>query len=106
MLQRLHNAHRRLSPRGLAAAALRSVGRHLWVADWGGPYKGKTSASYLFTGVSRVASSNSVPDWAHLLMEQTELEEYLARQSLPATDIACISDWIGMGKDVISESAA
>jgi hypothetical protein len=39
-------------------------------------------------------------------MEQTELEEYLARQSLPATDIACISDWIGMGKDVISESAA
>ena len=101
----LEEVYRVLAPGGLALFEgfplwSSPLGHHLWVADWGGPYKGKTSASYLFTGVSRVASSNPVPDWAHLLMEQTELEEYLARQSLPATDIACISDWIYRADDI------
>jgi ubiquinone/menaquinone biosynthesis C-methylase UbiE len=95
----LEEVHRVLAPGGLAffeGCPLWSspLGHHLWVADWDGPYKGKTSANYLFTGLSHVAWSNPVPDWAHLLMEQAELEEYLARQSLPASDIACISDWI------------
>ena len=95
----LEEVHRVLAPGGLAffeGCPLWSspLGHHLWVADWDGPYKGKTSANYLFTGLSHVAWSNPVPDWAHLLMEQAELEAYLTRQSLPATDIACISDWI------------
>ena len=33
-------------------------------------------------------------------MEQAELEEYLARQSLPASDIACISDWIYRNENI------
>ena len=53
----LEEVHRVLAPGGLAffeGCPLWSspLGHHLWVADWGGPYKGKTSANYLFTGLS------------------------------------------------------
>lgn len=101
----LEEVYRVLAPGGLALFEgfplwSSPLGHHLWVAAWGDRYKGKTSASYLFTGLAQVASSNPVPDWAHLLMEQPELEEYLARQSLPASDIACISDWIYRADDI------
>jgi len=76
------------------------LGHHLWVAAWGGRYAGKTSASYLFTGVPRVRATNPVPDWAHLLMEREELEHYLALRSLPPPDIGCIADWIYEADDI------
>jgi SAM-dependent methyltransferase len=101
----LEEVHRVLAPGGLALFEgfplwSSPLGHHLWVPAWGGPYQGKTSASYLFTGLSGVASSNPVPDWAHLLMEPAELEECLARRSLPASDIACIVDWIYRADDI------
>lgn len=101
----LEEVSRVLAPGGLALFEgfplwSSPLGHHLWVADWGGRYKGKTSANYLFTGLSGVASSNPIPDWAHLLMEQAELEAYLARQSLPASDITCIADWIYRSDDI------
>jgi SAM-dependent methyltransferase len=107
----LEEVSRVLAPGGLALFEgfplwSSPLGHHLWVAAWGGAYEGKTSASYLFTGLSGVASSNPVPDWAHLLMEQTELEEYLVGQSLPASDIACISDWIYRAEDINRLSTA
>lgn len=101
----LEEVYRVLKPGGLAlfeGFPLWSSprGHHLWVAAWDGSYAGKATANYLFTGLPHVASSNPVPDWAHLLMEQGELEEYLARRSLPASDIACIGDWFYHAKDI------
>ena len=101
----LDEVHRVLKPGGLAlfeGFPLWSSprGHHLWVAAWSGPYAGKATTNYLFTGLSHVDSSNPVPDWAHLLMEQAELEDHLARRSLPASDIACIVNWIYRSQDI------
>lgn len=89
-----------------AASWSSALGHHLWVACCGGPYAGTTSASYLFTPLGGVASTNTVPDWGHLLMGPTELAAYLADRSVPAADIACIIDWIYEAADINRLSTA
>jgi hypothetical protein len=72
-----------------------ALGHHLWVATWeGASYQGKASTNYLFSELSNTSSINPIPDWSHLLMEEKQLEKTLQEQSLPASDIGCILDWV------------
>lgn len=75
-------------------------GHHLWVATWGGPYKNRTSANYLFSEWAGAASTNPLPDWSHLLMAPDQMKEYLAEKSIPAQDIDCIIDWVFHSNEV------
>lgn len=107
----LEEVHRVLRPGGLALFEgfplwSSPLGHHLWVASCGGPYTGKTSASYLFTPLAGVPSTNPVPDWGHLLMGPQELTASLADRSLPAADIACIIHWIYEAGDINRLSTA
>lgn len=71
-----------------------AVGHHLWVASWGGVYAHRCRNNYFFTPLTGVSSSNPVPDWGHLLMNEAEMRQSLLEQSLPVDDISCILDWI------------
>ena len=48
-------------------------GHHLWVATWGGDYQHKASANYLFGEYQNHKSTNPLPDWSHLLMDQDQM---------------------------------
>lgn len=69
-------------------------GHHLWIATWGGEYQNKTTANYLFSEWPGQPSTNPLPDWSHLLMTTSEMEEYLAEKKIPSGDIDCIIDWV------------
>jgi SAM-dependent methyltransferase len=69
-------------------------GHHLWVATWGGLYQHKATANYLFSEFPNKISTNPLPDWSHLLMDQDQMRKYLQAQSLPGVDIECIVDWV------------
>lgn len=75
-------------------------GHHLWVATWGGSYKGKTSANYLFSEWAGAPSTNPLPDWSHLLMTPDQMKKHLAEKSVPAEDIDCIIDWVFHSNEV------
>ena len=75
-------------------------GHHLWIATWGGPYKDKTSANYLFSEWADAASTNPLPNWSHLLMTPSQMKEYLTEKSIPAQDIDCIIDWVYHSNEV------
>ena len=75
-------------------------GHHLWVATWGGPYKNRTSANYLFSEWAGATSTNPLPDWSHLLMTPDQMTEYLAKESIPVKDIDCIIDWVFHSNEV------
>lgn len=71
-----------------------AVGHHVWVANWGGKYQGKTTANYLFNDVMNVVATNPLPDWSHLLMSRGQMTDYLISKSIPSGDIDCIIDWV------------
>lgn len=69
-------------------------GHHLWVATWGGAYKNKAKANYLFSEWPGATSTNPLPDWSHLLMTPDRMREYLTEKLIASTDIDCIIDWV------------
>lgn len=69
-------------------------GHHLWVATWGGAYQGKATANYLFAEWPGEPSTNPLPDWSHLLMNEGQMRRYLEERSIPASDVDCIVDWV------------
>jgi SAM-dependent methyltransferase len=69
-------------------------GHHVWVATWGGPYRGRATANYLFGPWPGEVSTNPLPDWSHLLMNPDQMRGHLADKGLPEIDIDCIVDWV------------
>ena len=69
-------------------------GHHLWVATWGGQYQHRASANYLFSEFPNQKSTNPLPDWSHLLMDQDQMREYLGAKKVPNVDVECIIDWV------------
>lgn len=95
----LEQVHAVLKPGGLAYLQGDPIwsspqGHHLWVATWGGDYRDKATANYLFNGFPGQASTNPLPDWGHLLMSPDEMKRYLEERAIPAVDIDCIIDWV------------
>lgn len=71
-----------------------ALGHHLWVPQQSAPHGDQSGNNYLFTPIPGITSINPIPDWGHLLMNETEMRSTLQRQSLPDEDISRIIDWI------------
>lgn len=101
----LDELHAVLKPGGLAYLEGSPIwssrqGHHLWVATWGGAYRGRATANYLFNPWPGQASTNPLPDWSHLLMNPGQMRGHLADQGLPEIDIDCILDWVFSSADI------
>lgn len=95
----LEEVHAVLRPGGIAYLEGNPIwssarGHHLWVATWGGAYRGRASRNYLFSPWPEQPSTNPLPDWSHLLMSPDQMQGLLAARGLPETDIHCILDWV------------
>lgn len=95
----LDQVHKVLRPGGIAYLEGSPIwsspkGHHVWVAEWGGAYSGKTTANYLFSPIPGKTSTNPLPDWSHLLMDMSEMRRFLDNKGLPAGDVDCILDWV------------
>jgi SAM-dependent methyltransferase len=95
----LDQLHKVLKPGGIAYLEGDPLwssprGHHLWVATWGGEYQHKASANYLFCEFPNQKSTNPLPDWAHLLMDQDQMREHLNVKAVPDGDVECIIDWV------------
>lgn len=75
-------------------------GHHLWVATWGGAYKSRASANYLFSDFPGYISTNPLPDWSHLVMDPGQMRQHLQAKALPETDIDCILDWVYLNPEI------
>lgn len=94
-----------LKPGGVAYFQGRPIwsspkGHHLWVASWGGAYKDRTTANYLFNKFPGYESINPLPDWSHLLMTPDQMRDHLTEQKIPSSDIDCIIDWVFTSDEV------
>jgi len=66
----LDQVHKVLRPGGLASLEGSPIwsspkGHHVWVAEWGGAYSGKTTVNYLFSPIPGKTSTNQLPDWVY-----------------------------------------
>ncbi len=101
----LSEVHKVLRPGGFAYFEGNPIwssarGHHLWVATWGGLYKGKATANYLFSEFPSTKSTNPLPDWSHLLMTQDQMREHLNASAIPDIDVECIIDWVYLSDQI------
>lgn len=75
-------------------------GHHLWVATWGGDYKNRATANYLFSEHPGEEWTNPIPDWSQLLLTPDQMKKYLTEKSIPSSDIRCIIDWVYSSQEI------
>lgn len=95
----LKEAHAILRPGGLAYFEGRPLwsgpeGHHVWVSKQKGKYKDIASANYFFTKLPGIESVNPLPNWAQLLMSESQMSEHLVDNGIPRKDIECIIDCV------------